>query len=335
MNYTLAAIVALLVLVALAVFCLVMFGTAQPPRPLSSVTNPFAAMDASGLPALERYRARDGAELSDRHYPASSNQAAVLIHGSAGSSSDMHAMAKALQASGITVYAPDLRGHGENYPHGDVAYTGQLDDDMDDFLHFLKPRHPGSQWTLVGFSSGGGFALRIAASPLGGSFDRYLLLSPFLRYNAPTVRGAAPSPGAPNAHETPVWSTVSTGRILGLLALGAVGIHRLDGLSVIYFAVPPDVQSVTPSYSWRLQQSFQPHDDFMADIRSVTMPMQVFVGADDQLFVPEKFKEVFDANRNGIPVTILPGLGHSDMATSPAAIHAVVMTFQQHQEAGR
>ena len=328
MGYAVAGLISLIALIVLAVFSLVTFGTAQPPKPLSSVTNPFAAIDYSGLPPIQRYRARDGAELSYRYYPAGSNQVAVLIHGSAGSSSDMHAMAKTLQASGVAVYVPDLRGHGANYPHGDLAYAGQLDDDMADFLHVLKPQHPGALWTLVGFSSGGGFALRIAASPLGASFDRYLLLSPFLRYNAPTVRSAAPSPAAPNAHENPAWSTASTGRILGLLALDAIGIHHFDGLPVIYFAVPLDVQSVTPSYSWRLQESFQPHDDFMADIRSVSRPMQVFVGADDQLFLPAKFKEVFDADRNDIPVTILPGLGHSDMATSQEAIRAVVVTLQ-------
>jgi pimeloyl-ACP methyl ester carboxylesterase len=327
-------VLSLIVLVAsipIIVFCLVIFGTAKPPNPLSSITNPFATMNYSGLPPIERYRTRDGAELSFRYYPAKSKQVAVLIHGSSGSSSDMHAMAQALQASGVVVYVPDLRGHGANYPHGDVVYTGQLDDDMTDFLHVVQPSHPEAKWTLIGFSSGGGFALRIAAEPIGRCFDRYILLSPFLRYDAATVRRSAPSPGKPTVEKEQVWSTTSIGRILGLLVLDGVGIHRLDGLPVIHFAVPPNIPSLTANYSWRMQQSFQPHNDFRADIRSVSRPMRVFVGEDDQLFLPKKFQEVFDAERKDIPVTILPGLGHSDMATSAEAIRAVAATFENSE----
>jgi non-heme chloroperoxidase len=331
MRRIVLGLIFLAVSITLIVSCLVIFGTAKPPKPLSSVTNPFATMNYSGLPPIERYRMRDGAELSFRYYPARSKQVAVLIHGSAGSSSDMHAMAQALQASGVAVYVPDLRGHGANYPHGDVVYTGQLDDDMADFLHVVQPSHPDAKWTLIGFSSGGGFALRVAAEPIGRRFDRYILLSPFLRYDARTVRRSAPSPDNPKVQKEQAWSTTSTGRILGLLVLDEVGIHRFDGLPVIHFAVPPNMPSVTANYSWRMQQSFQPHNDFRADIRSVSKPMWVFVGENDQLFLPEKFQEVFDAERKDIPVTILPGLGHSDMATSVKAIRAVVATFENNE----
>jgi fermentation-respiration switch protein FrsA (DUF1100 family) len=77
-----------------------------------------------------------------------------------------------------------------------------------------------------------------------------------------------------------------------------------------------------------MQQSFQPHDDFQADIRAVSEPLQVFVGEKDQLFLPERFKDVFDAERSEIPVSVLPGLGHSEMVTSPQAIRAVVEAFR-------
>ena len=330
-----AVLIASAVLLAIAslpiaiVACLLIFGTEKPPQPLSSVTNPFANMDYSGLPAIERYRARDGVSLSYRTYPAGENEVAVLIHGSAGSSSDMHAMAQALQRAGITAYVPDLRGHGANLPHGDLAYIGQLDDDLADFLRDAKPRHPGAKWTLVGFSSGGGFALRVAGGPLGPSFDHYALLSPFLRYNAPTMRPAeTEQDGKPAANEK-VWAVAYTKRIFGLLILNAIGVHSFDGLTVIAFAVPPNVSFLTAAYSWRMLQSFQPHDDFMADIRSVSRPTVVFVGEVDQLFYPQEFKPVFDSARGDIPVTILPGLGHSDMVTSPVAIQAVASALQR------
>jgi len=134
---------------------LVGFGNVTQPRALKSVTDPFGRMDLSGLPPITRYKARDGAELSYRLYPGGDAQVAVLIHGSAGSSTDMHRMAEALLQKGVTVYAPDLRGHGANYPHGDISYLGQLDDDMVDLMRAVHPQHKDAQWTLTGFSSGG------------------------------------------------------------------------------------------------------------------------------------------------------------------------------------
>jgi non-heme chloroperoxidase len=97
---------------------LVGFGHITQPKALKSVTDPFSRMDLSGLPPITRYKARDGAALSYRLYKGEDAQVAVLIHGSAGSSKDMHRMAEALLQRGVAVYVPDLRGHGANYPHG-------------------------------------------------------------------------------------------------------------------------------------------------------------------------------------------------------------------------
>jgi len=137
---------------------LVGLGHISQPKALKSVTDPFSEMDMAGLPPVTRYKARDGAALSYRLYKGGDAQVAVLIHGSAGSSNDMHRMAEALLQRGVTVYVPDLRGHGANSPHGDIFYLGQLDDDMADFMQAVHPKHKNAQWTLVGFSSGGGFA---------------------------------------------------------------------------------------------------------------------------------------------------------------------------------
>jgi len=295
------------------------------PKALKSVTDPFARMDLSGLPPITRYKARDGAALSYRLYPGGDAQVAVLVHGSAGSSTDMHRMAEALLQRGVTVYVPDLRGHGANYPHGDIAYLGQLDDDMADFMKAVHPQHKNAQWTLVGFSSGGGFVLRIAGSDAGSEFDRFVFLSPFIRYNAPTVRPASPGEKASPDHN--IWYSVSIKRIVGLSILNSFGIHHFDGLPVLAFPVPTDIEATTASYSFRLEENFEPRSNYKADIRAIKKPAQVFVGGKDELFLPEKFAEVFDKERNDIPVTIVPGMGHSDMITNPEAIAVVVDTF--------
>ena len=307
---------------------LVGFGHITQPKPLRSVTEPFARMNLSVLPPITRYKARDGAALSYRLYEGGDAQVAVLIHGSAGSSIDMHSMAEALSRRGVTVYVPDLRGHGANYPHGDVAYPGQLDDDMADFMMAFRPRYKNAQWTLVGFSSGGGFALRIAGSDLGSEFDRFVFVSPYLRYNAPTVRPASAGDKASPEHN--IWYSVSIKRIVGLSILNSFGIHHFDGLPVLAFPVPTDIEATTATYSFRMEENFQPRSTYKADIESIKKPAQVIVGGQDELFLPEKFAEVFDKVRGDIPVTIVPGMGHSDMITKPEPITVVVNTFPKN-----
>jgi hypothetical protein len=77
------------------------FGTAAPPRPVQP-----RRIDLTELPPLSRYTARDGTLLAYRAYPGGGEQVAVLIHGSGTESSVMNALAKALHASGATVYHP-------------------------------------------------------------------------------------------------------------------------------------------------------------------------------------------------------------------------------------
>jgi non-heme chloroperoxidase len=321
-----------LLLWGMGVAGLIVFGTSKPPPAAAAITGPFSAIDDRGLPELRRYQARDGAQLSFREYPALGRQVAVLIHGSAGSSGDMHPLALALQGLGITVLVPDLRGHGSNRPHGDIAYVGQLDDDLADLIAKKKPGLPNTVWTAVGFSSGAGFTLRVAAeAPLGQSFDRYILVSPYLRYNAPSVRrtnsGAKreASGSAPAAAQS--WAAVSTGRIIGLTILNFIGVHVWDGLPVIAFPVPADMDSVTRTYSWRLQRNFGAHEDYLADIRGAARPVQVYVGGADELLDAEKLRTEFQSLRRDISVFILPGLGHADMVTRPNAIRAIVAGF--------
>ena len=89
-------IVAGLVVVVVAAFAgVVAFNTPSRPPPLASISNPFAAIDFSDLPLQREYRARDGTSLTYRAYPSNGEQIVVLIHGSSGSSMDMHPLAKA------------------------------------------------------------------------------------------------------------------------------------------------------------------------------------------------------------------------------------------------
>ena len=162
------------------------------PAELPSISAARGTVDLSTLPAVERYQARDGTSLGFRHYapgaPAT-GRAAILLHGSSGSSGGtIHALSSALAAHGVETWAVDIRGHGTSGTRGDIGYVGQLEDDLADLVAVVRQSAPTKALTLVGHSSGGGFALRVAGSPIQNLFERTVLLAPYLGYDAPTSR---------------------------------------------------------------------------------------------------------------------------------------------------
>src|SRR5258708_6051123 len=133
-----------------------------PPPPLASIADTARAVDRSTMPGLERFQARDGTGLAYRHYPArpaAVGRVAILVHGSSGSSSSIHALADALAARGVETFAVDVRGHGASGTRGDIGYVGQLEDDLADFVAVVRKTNPTTPMTLLGHSAGGGFAL--------------------------------------------------------------------------------------------------------------------------------------------------------------------------------
>ena len=158
-------LVVVAVLVAAFGLAIALGGPGEPPPPMSSISDPFKNVDFSDLPERSHFRARDGAMIAFRAYPAIGDAikgSVVLVHGSSASSSSMHVMAKSFAAAGYSAYALDIRGHGQSGAKGHIAHIGQLEEDMEDFARAIKLAQPS---TLVGFSSGGGFVLRFAGSP--------------------------------------------------------------------------------------------------------------------------------------------------------------------------
>ena len=296
------------------------FGGPGQPAPMTSIGSPFKSVDLSGLPAPERFAARDGARLSYRVYPAASRRGSVvLVHGSSSRGQDMHVLAVAFAAAGYTAYALDMRGHGESGPHGQIAYVGQLDDDLEDFLAAARPARPA---TLVGFSSGGGFALRVAAGDRQDRFDNYLLLSPFLGADAPTYR---PDAGG--------WVKVGLPRLIAIAMLNTVGVHAFDALPVLRFALDAQAQRfLTPSYSYALARNFGPPRDWRAAVARAHQPMSVLAGRDDEVFHADRFAAVFDADgKSGMrtPVRLIDGIGHIDLKLQPSAAQAAVAAVER------
>ena len=230
----------------------------RPPE-LTSISTTARAVDRSTMPAIERFQARDGTVLGFRHYPArppASAQVAIVVHGSSGSSIAVHALAKGLAEHGVETYAPDIRGHGASGTRGDIVYLGQLEDDLADFVGLIRKTSPAAPLTLIGHSSGGGFALRVAGSPLQSLFQRTVLLAPYLGYDAPSSRRDAGG-----------WASPDIPRFLGLTVLRRLGILCCESLPTIAFAVAPDSSAILAStYSYRLMRNFGSSPDYRDDL---------------------------------------------------------------------
>jgi len=288
----------------------------QPPE-LTSISGARKSVDLGSLPAIERFQARDGTVLGFRHYPATGSatgRAAILIHGSSGSSgTTVHALSGALAAHGVETYTVDIRGHGASGTRGDVAYVGQLEDDLADFVAVVRKTTPTAPLTLIGHSSGGGFALRVAASPIQNLFARTVLLAPYLGYNAPTNR---PNSGG--------WASADTPRIIGLMALRAIGVTCCDALPVVAFAVPPHSEKIlVPAYTERLRRNFANHPDFRADIAAATRPLTIISGADDELMLADKYAEAVRGVAVPVNVKLIEGVNHMGIVSAPAAISVI------------
>jgi alpha-beta hydrolase superfamily lysophospholipase len=283
---------------------------------LDSINAPFAKVDFSTVPKAQTYKARDGVDLAYLHYPAGGTtpvaRRIVLVHGSSARGRSMHPLARALAAQGFTVDALDMRGHGDSGTRGQIAYIGQLEDDVTDFVKTVP--YSGAN-TLLGHSSGGGFALRFAASAQQALFERYVLLAPYLHYDAPTAR---PDNGG--------WVSVGVLRLITLQLLNALGITAFNHLAVTRFAVDDAAKAfLTPSYSYALATNFGPHSDYVQDIRNAKGPMQVVVGADDELFDAQRYSGVFADAGKGVAVTLVPGVNHMGITLERAA-HVAIAT---------
>jgi non-heme chloroperoxidase len=288
----------------------IIFGGPGRPPPMISIADPFSSVDFSDLPPLTTFTVRDGTKLAYRPYrsaTASSGQGSVvLIHGSSASSSSMHPMAKALSAAGYSVYALDVRGHGASGRKGQIAYIGQLEDDLVDFMHAVSPPQP---MTLAGFSSGGGFAVRFAGSSQQQLFQSYLLLAPFLSQDAPTLR---PDAGG--------WASVGLPRIIAIATLNGFGIRTFNSLPTVRFAVSENAKAIlTPEYSYALTMNFRPQRDYLADIRNMHEPFRILIGANDEVYYPDRFADVLKQAGKDTPVTVIPGVDHIQLILSPTA----------------
>lgn len=169
----------------------------------------------------------DGVALHVHNWPADSPRAAVLIaHGMAEHGARYRRLAQALNAAGLSVIAPDLRGHGMSVPAGEApGHLADADgfrkcvDDLMAIADDMAAAVQGRPLILLGHSM--------------GSFMAQAILG----------RGAAPFAGvALSGTNGPPPKLAAVGRVIARierLRLGRRGLSRLiDGLSFSAFNKP-------------------------------------------------------------------------------------------------
>jgi len=317
MKKLLLVLVSVVIIFALAISVMIALPPPKSLPTLEAIAAPFRNVDFSKIPELHHYTTRDGSKLAYREYPNQDiKQIVVLVHGSSGSSLSMHPLAEYLQRQGMKVYSLDIRGHGNSDRKGDIDYIGQLEDDMEDFANQVLKQN---ETTLVGFSLGGGFVLRFAASTRQKLFGRYILLSPYIGYNSPTVK--LKSGG---------WADTSYSRIIGISLLGPVGRKMFGHLPVITYAIDPKTAKYqVAQYSFNLLTNLSPHSNYKADIASVKQRLTVLVGEKDELFNAHAFEPLFTKSRPGTKVIVVPDVGHITLTTSLSGISAIAKAIAQ------
>jgi alpha-beta hydrolase superfamily lysophospholipase len=311
--------------VTLLLAALVANPISRPPE-LMSISTTARAVDRSDMPAVDGLIARDGTQLAYRYYPArapATGQIAVVVHGSSGSSVAVHALAKGLAARGVEAYSPDIRGHGASGTRGDIVYLSQLEDDMSDLVAEIRKTNSSAPLTLLGHSSGGGFALRVAGSPVQNLFERTILLAPYLGYDAPSSRKNAGG-----------WASPDIPRFIGLSLLRRLGITCCESLPTIAFAVAPNSSAILAStYSYRLMRNFGT-SDYRADLAATTRPVTIIAGAADELMFSDKYAEVVRGLTPAVDVKLIEGVNHMGIVSNPAAVSLIADDVATRGQAG-
>ena len=264
--------------------------------------------DYSSLPELKSFTARNGTQLAYRHYSSDCDRIVILLHGAGWHSRYFLPLAEFISSEGLAqVYTPDLRGHGLTPERrGDIDYVDQLEDDLADLIAIIQKDNPKSMLIVGGHSSGGGLAIRFAGSQYGQKAHAYLLMSPFLKYNAPTTRLNSGGFAMPY-----------TGRIIGLVMLNNVGIRWFNYLTVMKFNMPERARDGTEtlSYSYRLTTAYAPHD-YEKDLSAITQPLLVVAGTKDETMIYCQYEPVISQYAT-VRVKLLPGVSHMGIVVRP------------------
>lgn len=267
----------------------------------------------------ERFKMKDGKYLHAYRFTKRRTRATiVLLHGVLSSAAKMMAPAQMLrEAASADVLAVDLRGHGksEGTP-GDVGRIDQYAEDVAEIISQLRKDDPKARIILAGHSMGGGIALRFSMLKAHPPIDGFLLFAPLLGQNSPAF--PQPPVGHPGSNQEP-FLKIHIERLIGLKMLNSIGNHRYDNLNVLFFNVPRDAP--IKAYSHRANESMAPVD-YVKGLKSVSEPLLVLVGSNDEAFNANALHRAVKSNSIG-EVHVIGGATHNGITLDPKSMQLV------------
>ncbi|MBM7570546.1 alpha/beta hydrolase [Aquibacillus albus] len=255
-------------------------------------------MSATNLPDLLSYQATDGNHLYYRHYEASNpGSIVILLHGIGEDSKYLEPLAAYLSSENLAhVFTPDLRGYGENpIRRGDLDYIGQQEEDIAELIKQLKKTYPSTKVILAGHSAGGGTFIRFADSKFASLVDKYLLLSPFVHFQAPIMKKTE------ETEKNKVWM----GRLIKLMLLNKLGFTKQNHLPIYRRFKPEELfhGTETLTLSYRLFMSRIP-DNYKKALANLPESTLLLIGDQDEEFDHTKYEPLFTKYSTTTPQVI-------------------------------
>ena len=258
------------------------------------------------------YTARDFSHLQyvsfEKDRPK--NRAVILIHGITAELNHQEKFAESLELE-ADVFLPILRGYDQLNSRGDLSYMEQFDDDLFDFIHFVKKKGY-DQILLVGHSMGCANLLRlIHRNPKAA--DHYLFISPFFHPTLSVYRNDATDQFKPS---TDVDYVVYQKKAGTLMVLYKLGVKRILNWTVAQ--IPDEFHhSGRLSLSFRLMMS-RFLEKVPADLfRGMEDRVRTYVGEHDEVVHPERLSEWYE-NTFGMNMTIVKDTDHNHILHDPA-----------------
>lgn len=226
--------------------------------------------------------AGDGTELSYRCYMPEAPKAVVLFYHNMGAHSDTgyQLLGHGLKTQFDTVvYLPDLRGHGASQGRrGDVADPNHMWSDISAMIKQIRKTHPDLPLILGGHSAGAGLVLNYTSWPQRECVDGYIFLSPQF--------GPLAQAGRKDLKTLP--AKVDKAAFTAYMMSG--GRFRANHYAV-KFSYPPEIMAeipdLVPAITINMAVALTPISP-MEQFQDLDRPFGLWIGSDDELFVPEK-----------------------------------------------
>lgn len=289
--------------------------------------NPFSLEEISKIPFSPLkdptfIKTTDGINLAVYPFlPQNPSSIIVFYHGGGFYSGQIYQhIGRQLEKNhNIGSYFVDIRGHGHsNGNRGDAPSKDHVLEDINTMLVEVKSKHPTTPVYLAGHSSGAGLILNYSTydNKKSGLYDGYILIAPYLGPHVGVLRKNAPQ-------------FVKKVRTWVYILNGAFGIPLFQHITAVYFNYDAELLKQDPlivsSYTYIMSCATTPHDP-QHIFEQLDKPCSLYIGADDEQFIPEKVVAFAQFNKKDLITTqIIPHVKHLSILVDAAhLIHKAI-----------